>query len=211
MVQFTKKELYGGALTTKLPKGLLDASEFRQVPDTQEVFVTDSENTTNYDDMVKTDSIIIDLMEALETTNVDEALKEHFAEISTLNDNESNWKLLNSNKVENSLESDAVVGVGLEPALKWGRKEQVTGKSSEFKPTLVVVLGLIRLKKVETDILLTYNVLFNDGDELQQLHELDQSGFVESENKAYKRIKFAIDTTTQAINEFKVEQWDLFG
>jgi hypothetical protein len=39
----TKIELFGGALTTMVPKGFFsDISNFRQVPDNQEVFVSNA-------------------------------------------------------------------------------------------------------------------------------------------------------------------------
>ena len=39
MAMFNVTPLYGGAVTTVLPAGFLDASLFRSVPDTQEVYV----------------------------------------------------------------------------------------------------------------------------------------------------------------------------
>lgn len=35
-----KYDLFGGAITVDLPPGLIDASDLRQVPDTQEVFLS---------------------------------------------------------------------------------------------------------------------------------------------------------------------------
>jgi hypothetical protein len=212
MVKYETKALYGGAITSTLPQGLLDASDLRQVPDTQEVFLNPSENTSNYEELVKDDSIIFDLMEALETKNAVDALKEHFAEISTLNDNESNWKLLNVQEFQLDVSGpeSAVLGFGLEPALKWGRSEEPTGEN-HLKPTLVLVLGLVRLSKVKTDVLITYNILFNKDEELQSLLELDKSGSINTANKAIDRINLGLAVVKTAINDFKVESWDLFG
>lgn len=47
------RELFGGALTVSVPESYVDASNFRQIPDNQEVFV--SENSDN--------SFIIEILE----------------------------------------------------------------------------------------------------------------------------------------------------
>ncbi|KAL3446599.1 hypothetical protein BJX65DRAFT_296187 [Aspergillus insuetus] len=40
MVSFTHKELYGGAINAGIPEGWLDASDLRQIPDHQEIFLS---------------------------------------------------------------------------------------------------------------------------------------------------------------------------
>jgi hypothetical protein len=71
----TTTDLYGGAIKAILPGSFTDASNFRQVPDHQEVFVNDQNN----------DSIVFDILERLEGGD-EEAVKEHVKEIATLND-----------------------------------------------------------------------------------------------------------------------------
>ena len=62
-----KQSLWGGAITTEIPEGLLDASDFRQVPDTQEVFVPGAEaDDTSLTGVRVNDSIIFDLIERAE-------------------------------------------------------------------------------------------------------------------------------------------------
>ena len=43
MASFASRELYGGAITVELPTTMIDASDIRQIPDHQEVFLS---NTT---------------------------------------------------------------------------------------------------------------------------------------------------------------------
>lgn len=50
-----KTELYGGAVTASIPQGSIDVSDFRQVPDNQEVFLIEEDNR----DL----SIIFDILE----------------------------------------------------------------------------------------------------------------------------------------------------
>ncbi|KAI8622709.1 hypothetical protein BC830DRAFT_1052748, partial [Chytriomyces sp. MP71] len=45
--------LFGGAISLLLPNGYVDASQLRQVPDNQEVFVSSTDNS----------SIIVELLE----------------------------------------------------------------------------------------------------------------------------------------------------
>ncbi len=207
-VEFEKKELYGGAIVTKVPVGLIDASDLRQIPDTQEVFLNPSENTRNYTQLNKDDSIIVDLMERIDGDDT-EAIREHFSEISALNDTSNSWKLVSIDDAPNKLNSKAYIGTGVEPALKWGRDES---KGLDYKPTLVVVLGIIRLKKVDTDVLVTQNVLISDEDELKDLEKLQGAESSESEeNRAAKRIALAKTVVKEAISNLTVEDWNLFG
>ncbi|ODQ62890.1 hypothetical protein WICANDRAFT_60936 [Wickerhamomyces anomalus NRRL Y-366-8] len=207
-VEFEKKELYGGAIVTKVPVGLIDASDLRQIPDTQEVFLNPSENTRDYTQLNKDDSIIVDLMERIDGDDT-EAIREHFSEISALNDTSNSWKLVSIDDAPNKLNSKAYIGTGVEPALKWGRDES---KGLDYKPTLVVVLGIIRLKKVDTDVLVTQNVLISDEDELKDLEKLQGAESSESEeNRAAKRISLAKTVVKEAISNLTVEDWNLFG
>ncbi len=207
-IEFERKELYGGAIVTKVPVGLIDASDLRQIPDTQEVFLNPSENTTDYTQLNKDDSIIVDLMERIDGDDT-EAIREHFSEISALNDTSNSWKLVSIDDVPNKLNLKAYIGTGVEPALKWGRDES---KGLDYKPTLVVVLGIIRLKKVDTDVLVTQNVLISDKDELKDLEKLQGAGSSESEeNRAAKRISLAKTVVKEAISNLTVEDWNLFG
>jgi hypothetical protein len=41
-----QRDLFGGAITVSLPKGFIDASDFRQVPDNQEVLVRDDSDVS---------------------------------------------------------------------------------------------------------------------------------------------------------------------
>ena len=59
------RELFGGAITIQLPNDLLDASELREVPDTQEVFV-DKHSDISY---------ILDVNERVPPTDNREAIK----------------------------------------------------------------------------------------------------------------------------------------
>lgn len=99
-MDWISQPLYGGAITISLPKGLLDASDIRQVPDTQEVFLCSSESSDDYSRLSKDDTLIVDLMEMIEETEVTAALNKHLQEIASLNESEDKWLRLNQHTVE---------------------------------------------------------------------------------------------------------------
>ncbi|CDR40202.1 CYFA0S04e05798g1_1 [Cyberlindnera fabianii] len=213
MVSFTEQELWGGAITTNIPDGLVDASQFRQVPDTQEVFLVPTENTTDYEQMHKNDTIIFDLLERVDGADVD-AVKEHFADIAHLNDADE-WKLISIDEAKTTITppTKSYIGVGIEPSKKWGRDES---KGKGFQPALVVVLGVVRLAKVDTDLLVTYNVPLGEAEELEglyKIHESEQklSSATDSDNIALKRIELAVNVVKQIIENLNVADWGLFG
>ncbi|MCJ1224131.1 hypothetical protein MMC12_000775 [Toensbergia leucococca] len=80
-VEYTRVDLYGGALSVELPVGFIDASNFRPVPDHQEVFVSNNNST----------SIIIDILESVDIRTEREALDFHFDAIVNQADNPQIW------------------------------------------------------------------------------------------------------------------------
>lgn len=200
-----EKELWGGAITTKIPSGLIDASDYRQVPDTQEVFLPGMDATETSLDALRTqDSLILELMERIDGDDI-KAIKEHFTEISTLN-SANEWLPYQTKECTNLLGVKSYVSIALEPALKWGSKES---DDQEYKPALAVLLGVVRLQNVETDLLITYNAHFSDKKELRALEQLQNEE--DQENVALKRINYASGVVEQVIQNLKVEDWGLFG
>ena len=59
MASYTTRPLYGGAITVSLPSTLIDASDVRQVPDHQEVFLSPTTLT----------SLIFEINQYVNTTN----------------------------------------------------------------------------------------------------------------------------------------------
>lgn len=218
MVEFEHKQLYGGAITVDIPTGVLDASNFRQIPDTQEVFVANSDNVDNYAQLNKDDSIIVDLMERVEARDDQEAIRVHYSEISALNDASNEWHLVS---VEEAGAKQRYVAVGVEPALKWGRAEvpegaeTTSGDSASYKPTLVVVLGVIRLDKVDTDLLITYNVHISREDELADLAQVSAEQWktlgAPTRNRALQRVQLGQQVVQEMVNSLAVADWGLFG
>lgn len=161
------RELFGGALTALVPTSFADASQFRQVPDTQEVFV---------DDGPAEESLIFDILEKLSDAD-DQAIKTHFGEIVAINGGES--RIVSSEQLPQAAYPTWVC-LGEQETKKWG-------KDSEELTKVTICVALVRLDKVDTDIVISYNVL--KGERAQE---------------GYQRLK-------EIAQSFKVTDWTLFG
>ncbi|OMJ25216.1 putative ran guanine nucleotide release factor [Smittium culicis] len=139
-----ERPLFGGAITATLPKDqFMDVSEFRQVPDNQEVFVhSESE-----------DSFIIEILEFIDAPD-DQALRAHYEELSQDNGS-TDTKIINEIQLDNIPGIDkrhaAYCLVGQQKAAKFNKDS-----NSDFS-TLTLIMVLIRLYDVNTDLLITVN------------------------------------------------------
>lgn len=132
----TTRGLFGGALSTVLPPTFLDASEFRQVPDTQEVFVSPENQET---------SLIVELVESL-PGKIELAVVEHFKILAEDNEADSH---------------DIAECLSIEPSTGEAWIIHGSQKVGKFnvpdKQVVHISLGVIRLDRVSTDILITHN------------------------------------------------------
>ncbi|QLQ82682.1 hypothetical protein HG537_0H04450 [Torulaspora globosa] len=150
--------LYGGAITTYLPEGFLDASLLREVPDTQEVYVNSRGEHERYDDgLGKNESVVVDLLERVDADDDVEALRVHVMEIASF-DRGSDVKFTRLEQLAENQQACVVV----ERVNKWGKQE--------LNETVVLCVGLIRLADVATDVVITVHVPWSnesfDGHEL---------------------------------------------
>ncbi|KAG7699036.1 hypothetical protein KL930_002177 [Ogataea haglerorum] len=174
-MNFEETKLYGGAITTYIPAGMVDASTLRQIPDTQEVFVAGPDTQLGPED-----AIIFDLLESVDVPD-DAAAEYHFQELAKLN-GADNAKVLEATKIvcPNFAQDPTYVLVGSQEAKKWGRDQT----------ELVVLLGLIRLQRVQTDLLITYNLPGEDFG---------------------PRIPVAKQVIQHILESLQVQDWSLFG
>lgn len=128
-------ELYGGALRSVLPTGFIDASLLRPVPDTQEVYVNARQEGENHrDGLGLNESITVDLLERIEASSDEAALRDHVAEIFDLNH-------CTKCQIESIHRTNSSAYVCIAHDVK-----------------LVVCVGLIRLAQYDTDVVITINV-----------------------------------------------------
>ncbi|RMZ70504.1 ran-interacting mog1 [Pyrenophora seminiperda CCB06] len=70
-MDFTNTPLYGGAITMDLPSNYADASQIRQIPDNQEVYL----------DNAGYSSVVVEILEYVHKSSDEEALQYHFADL----------------------------------------------------------------------------------------------------------------------------------
>ncbi|KAI9359395.1 hypothetical protein BD770DRAFT_385937 [Pilaira anomala] len=185
------QELFGGAISTIVKNSFVDASQFRQIPDNQEVFV----------DMSTQQSLIFELLEQVEASN-QEIAKYHFQQLA--DDNEA---------AETSITHIDNVNVkDIAPHLPQDTTEilvlQGTQKISKFNEkdaynTVEIILAVVRLTNVSTDFVISVNAPV-------------KLAAVSSEQESIQEVS-AIDIETvkqevlDILNNLAVKNWELFG
>lgn len=158
--------LYGGAISSVIPPHYLDASDLRQVPDNQEVYVGDGAPQAE-GSVSAEESLVFDLLEQI--THVDdlgEAAECHLNEITALNGADQYHILLEPRPLNNVSGLPTSLLVGVEPALKWGK----VAPNKHETPLLVIVLALVRIARANTDFIVSYNLPIVDTTLLHELH-----------------------------------------
>ncbi|KAH0610000.1 uncharacterized protein H6S33_012546 [Morchella sextelata] len=143
-------ELFGGAVVCAVPMDFQDASNFREVPDNQEVYVsmTDGNDT----------SIIFDIAQRVEAPSGPsdmDAVDYHFKDVAV--DQDRTTKIWNKRPISAPHHSDKpayqVIGtVSARPT------EQPTDP-----PTFIaIIMTILRLKEQTADIVITVNIPFDN-------------------------------------------------
>lgn len=135
------RQLFGGALTAVLPKWAGDVSEFREIPDHQEVFIHPSTDQ----------SVVIEILEYQQIQDQNAACY-HFQDIAESNDSTNTDVVLTE---EIPLEQISV----LQCKSAWflsGR--QLVSKFNEQEKNVVNIhMALFRLPDYNTDIVMSFN------------------------------------------------------
>ncbi|KZT65435.1 Mog1p/PsbP-like protein [Daedalea quercina L-15889] len=142
------RDLFGGAITATLPAELVDASDLRQVPDTQEVFLYPDSDI----------SIIFEILQCVDATEAVDIAKLHFGSIAHDND-----------AVEQTvIEVSKLTGEGSgnrTPLPVVLRGTQLVRKFNHADPDeLRVLLAVYRLQEQNVDLVLSMNVPMKTSD-----------------------------------------------
>lgn len=149
-VKSMTRKLYGDMIAMSVPETFIDASTIRQVPDSQEVFLDPSNEDI---------SLVIELVEALDSPDA-QVGHEHYAALASDNEAvkyrvescrmiQAAAKHNHDNNSTNNKEMGAIISVsGTQSVAKFN-----TAAAEEVS----IVMGIIRLPKVTTDVLVTYN------------------------------------------------------
>ncbi|KAJ1310319.1 hypothetical protein OPQ81_007058 [Rhizoctonia solani] len=135
-------ELFGGAITVQLPVGLTDASDLRQVPNTQEVFLASDSDV----------SIVFEILERVAPDDPIEVAKFHFDSLS--NDNDAV-----SSTVETVYVPDQQPESSRPIKLSVLQGTQLVPKFNRTHPdTVKIWLAVYRVLEKDVDLVLTFNV-----------------------------------------------------
>eukprot|EP00041_Stephanoeca_diplocostata_P007148 m.98593 g.98593 ORF g.98593 m.98593 type:complete len:211 (-) comp16754_c0_seq1:343-975(-) len=138
--------LFGGAITALIPLRFKDVSQFRQVPDNQEVFV----------DADADQSFIIEIVEKASEASDMDAAKFHFHSIA--HDNEATETIIESAPDGNSLAPNfngtRSICIGRQRVSKYNEKERRGVQSGNI---IRVYVSCFRLTDVATDIVISFN------------------------------------------------------
>ncbi|KAI0078185.1 Mog1p/PsbP-like protein [Panus rudis PR-1116 ss-1] len=149
MASLANRPLFGGAISLALPSNLIDASDLRQIPDTQEVFL--------YPDSTK--SLILEVLQRVEPNDSRDAAQFHFDSLAH----------------DNSAQSSTVQGITHVPNDRGGDdltpshtlltgRQLVTKFNKSEVDEVQIFMALYRIESKNTDLVLTMNVPLRSAD-----------------------------------------------
>ncbi|KAI8853308.1 hypothetical protein BC829DRAFT_413825 [Chytridium lagenaria] len=163
--EMTPKELFGGAITISLPERFVDASQIREVPDNQEVYV-DTKGTDQ--------SIIVELLECCHPRP-----RSLLRQRSLLLRSQHFWVIADENGATASSQVLSLETIGDHPYLKnvavvtYCLGQQAVSKFRETaagSENLVdVYLAVFRIPSKETDLLISFNHPISLGEKSSSL------------------------------------------
>ncbi|RDX48357.1 Mog1p/PsbP-like protein [Polyporus arcularius HHB13444] len=135
------KELFGGTITATLPTSLIDASDFRQVPDTQEVFISRDSGV----------SIVVEVLQSVDAADLREAASLHFDALAHDNDAQTKHvsETMDFPNGSNGATPNPVVLYGTQTVQKF---------NSTSADEVRILLALYRVSDKNTDLVMTMNV-----------------------------------------------------
>jgi hypothetical protein len=140
------RELFGGAVTANVPRDFIDASQFRPVPDTQEVFIDDASGAT----------VIVELLERVDHVPDAEAAAFHFEEVARQNRASASVVVVANEPGRHPETGDFV------QELLGRQKIAKFAEGDESANDVAVFLGLRRLPAPHnTDVLVTVSYAFD--------------------------------------------------
>ncbi|KAF8633702.1 hypothetical protein AX17_004360 [Amanita inopinata Kibby_2008] len=135
------RDLFGGAIKATTPSDLVDASDFRQVPDTQEVFMYPNSGI----------SIIVEILQRVEPSDPKDAITFHF----------------NSLAHDNAAQSSRIFGTGVlptdgghktPPAITLSGEQVVIKFNRQEADEVRIHMALYRIEIKDVDLVVTFNV-----------------------------------------------------
>ncbi|KAI5361263.1 putative ran-interacting Mog1 protein [Septoria linicola] len=139
-------DLFGGAIVAEVPEGWEDVSQIRQVPDTQEVFLSSSGFS----------SIVFDILERVFPPPTDiEALKFHLSDIVESDASHTVLHKITSPPAITLSKMPSTPVFSLLASAPTGEKMRGRPNEPDF---VAIVLILVRLENVGTDLVVSVNL-----------------------------------------------------
>ncbi|KAL4251637.1 MOG1 family protein [Abortiporus biennis] len=172
-----ERQLFGGAITVLLPTDLIDASDLRQIPDTQEVFLYPHSGV----------SIIVEVLKKTEPSDLKEAARFHFDALAH----------------DNSAQSSTVIATNIVPndrgdetpsAVVLAGKQNVSKFNTQTPDEIQIFLALYRIEQKNVDLVMTMNVPVraSDGGEVPREQAIAAEKTFETAAKSLKILDFGL-------------------
>ncbi|KAJ7285625.1 hypothetical protein C8J57DRAFT_1050352 [Mycena rebaudengoi] len=151
------RNLFGGAITAVTPPNLVDASDLRQVPDTQEVFLYPDSSL----------SIVVEILQRVDPALDDPAIRFHFDSLAHDNDATSSQvdsvAIISNTRGDNTPSAVTLAGVQYVPKFNLTTSDQVR-----------VLMALFRVVHKGVDLVVTFNVPMKSQDD----GAIDENGWI---------------------------------
>ncbi|KAI9477365.1 hypothetical protein LPJ78_001801 [Coemansia sp. RSA 989] len=178
------QNLYGGAMCIDMPNGMADISNFREVPDNQEVFAS---TTTDQ-------SVIVEILESV-SQQKHEATKFHFEQLAESNASDRTH-ILSIQDIQVEGIPEAYMLVGQQAVAKFNE-----GKESENQ--VLIILALLRVPEHSADILVSLNAPL-------KISHLSSSSNSETADLPVDAQQ-AVNEFLQMVRTFRINDYTLFA
>ncbi|KAL5035040.1 hypothetical protein RTP6_002796 [Batrachochytrium dendrobatidis] len=185
--------LFGGAIKGAIPDGFHDVSQFRDVPDHQEVFVAE----------VAESNIMFDLLEPDEdATDIQSAARYHFEQLSRDNEADPNHtRIVLERTIPETMLSSTIQGAKATVIAGTQQIAKYNERGADAYNTVAVYMGLIQLGRASTDVVITYN----------QTVEMGATSSSRAQFEGIPDCILSIDAFVDMLCQFEVVDWSLFG
>ena len=227
---------FGGAIVTKFPTKFIDVSDFRLVPDHQEVWTENAE--------VSPLAFICEILEYKKDIKDVDSANFFFDDLASLNniDNKKMNEIINTNLIKQGIYNKAIkddddnnnsislphLPIGTTVNILKGRSAIDKRKDGTVKSECITWLANIRLPQVSTDILITLTlpvktfVVNNNNDDVDYNNNIDNNNNDNKEDTMKNTTKTNSSNNIQLetngdetfrfiLKNFNIKNWGLFG
>ncbi|KAJ1919478.1 hypothetical protein H4219_001949 [Mycoemilia scoparia] len=192
------RELFGGAMSTELPSEMLDMSNFRQIPDNQEVFADTNDH-----------SFIVEIVEMAENAGDQSIVEYHFKQL--VQDNEAaDYNILERETVSEADKpvikspnpSNSSITISTLTGVQTIAKFNEATKSQDAYNQVVIFMAVVRIPEHTADILLTANCPVSVGaDSSSTALDIQGDRDLQGMHCLFQK----------AVNTFRIKDWSLFA